>query len=715
MRRWAEFVLAHRKLIMLFWLVAIVGGSIAAGQVTNRLTIDYSLPGEPGAETAAQIGELFGNGGYQAPYLVSVTYPEGQTVAGHEAEVAAAFDAVGTEVPAVRVLHEANTGDPAFRTDDGRTSFGMVFYRLGSSAAEAVIPTEPIQAALDTARPAGTTVGLTGIDLLSQGGESEGFGVLAEVVIGAVGALAVLAFVFASILALLPLIVATAAILASFVLLLGLTYLGDFSYLVQFLIALIGLGVAIDYSLLLVMRWREERERGRDNHDAVVMAMQTAGRAVVVSGLTVAIGLISLLVLPVPFMRGVGVGGALIPLASVVATLSLTPALLGGIGPRVDWPRTRRERRPSRGWSAFAARIVRFRVAAAVGSAAVLFGLVAAFFGINVGVSSTESLSTSGPAYEALVRLENGGATTGNLTPIEVLVSTDRAEPVAAELAQVDGIDRAIVSSDQASNRDGRSVVVLVPDQETVSSTSTGVVDRVRDRVEELDGVLGVTGTGAIQIDFRNAVYGNFPLMLTVIALLTYVLLVRAFRSLLLPLKAVLFNLLSLGATFGMVVLFWQHGYGSEAVFGIAETGAITFWVPLLIFAFLFGLSMDYEVFILARMREEYDATGSTRQAVIQGIGRTGRLVTSAALILFLAFAALASAPQTDLKVMATGLGFGILLDATIVRCLLLPSLVSLFGSWNWYLPAGVARILRVPPSPAPAAAPEPVPTGALM
>jgi putative drug exporter of the RND superfamily len=256
-----------------------------------------------------------------------------------------------------------------------------------------------------------------------------------------------------------------------------------------------------------------------------------------------------------------------------------------------------------------------------------------------------------------------------------------------------------VVSDDEMSNRAGESVIVLVPDTETVDATSVDVVNRVRDRAEDLPGVIGVAGIGATQIDFMNAVYGNFPLMFTLIALLTFVLLVRAFRSLVLPLKAVVLNLVSLGATYGLIVLFWQYGYGSEAVFDIKATGAITFWVPLLIFAFLFGLSMDYEVFILARMREEYDATGSTDRAVILGIGRTGRLVTSAALILFLAFAALAASPPTDLKVMATGLGLGILVDATIIRSLLLPATVSLFGAWNWYLPASLARIMRVQPS----------------
>ncbi len=700
MRRWAEFVLSHRKWVVVFWVLVAVAGAIVSGSVSKRLTYDYSLPGEPGTQTAQLIKETFGNGGYTAPYLVSVSFPEGLSVAGREAEVAVAFDAVEERVPHVRVLDEAGTGDRAFRTADGRTSYAMVFYRFDPSPGE-TLPTERIRSALEAAKPAGTTVGVTGEDVLAQGGDSGGFGVLAESLLGGVGALVVLAFVFASMLALLPLVVAVVSILATFLLLLPLTYLSDYSALVLFLVALVGLGVTIDYSLLVVTRWREERHAGRDNHDAVLAAMQTAGRSVVFSGVTVGIGLLALVALPVPFMRSVGIGGALIPLASVAATLSLTPAILGGIGPRVDWPRRRTGNAASRAWSGWATRVVRSRWIAAGVSLAVLFALVGIFLRIRVGLSSSESLAKSGPAYETVQRLERGGITTGSLTPIEVLVQTGEAGSVAAELAQVAGVRRALVPRDESSNRDGRTVVVLVPDSETVNSRSVDVVRRVQQRAAQLPGVIGVTGIGAAQLDFLHAVYGNFPLMLALIALLTFVLLVRAFRSLLLPLKAVLLNLLSLGATYGLIVLFWQHGAGSEAVFGIAGTGAITFWVPLIVFAFLYGLSMDYEVFILARIREAYDATGSTDRAVVDGMARTGRLVTSAALILFLAFVALASGPGTDLKVMATGLGLGILLDATIIRGLLVPSLVSLFGSWNWYLPDRVARILRIrPPQP---------------
>jgi RND superfamily putative drug exporter len=187
--------------------------------------------------------------------------------------------------------------------------------------------------------------------------------------------------------------------------------------------------------------------------------------------------------------------------------------------------------------------------------------------------------------------------------------------------------------------------------------------------------------------------------MIALIAITTFILLARAFRSLLLPAKAILLNVLSIAAAWGVLVLVWQHGYGSEAIWDIQATGSIPSWMPLMVFAFLFGLSMDYEVFILARMREEYDRTGSTETAVIRGIGRTGRLVTSAALILFLAFVSMASGPETDVKMMATGLAAGILVDATVIRALIVPAVIALMGRWNWWLPKWSARLLRVEPS----------------
>jgi RND superfamily putative drug exporter len=712
-RGWAEFVLRHRRWVIGFWLLVIVVGGALSSKVNDRLTIDFSLPGQPGTETAQKIQELVDNGGFTSPYIVTVTVPQGKvTDPANATAIDKAFGALAKRdalaVPAqqrARVLDAKTTNEPdTFTTDDGKTAYALVFYRFDQSPSQKLL-TDPIKkvvgGSLKSDGVRGTTIGVTGEDVLASGDSSSGPGVLGEVLLGGVGALAVLLFVFGSFLAFLPLIVAAASILATFIMLLPITYATDVSFIVEFLVALIGLGVAIDYSLLFVTRWREERDHGRDNHEAVVVAMQTAGRAVVFSGVTVAIGLLALIVLPVPFMRSMGYGGALIPVASVLTTLSFTPAILGGIGPRIDWPKIRHETRASKFWSGWARGVVKYRVASAVAALAMLGVLIAVFFGVKIGQASSASLAHSGQAYEALQTLEKGGVANGSLTPIEMLVDKSAAPKVIKDVEAVDGIRTVLYSKDPASTPPGsdQTVLVAIPENETVNSKSIQVVRDVQHVLDGEQGVTGSTGLGAAQIDFLHAVYGNFPLMLAIIALLTYLLLVRAFRSLLLPLKAIILNLLSLGATFGAMVFFWQEGHGSKAIFNIAATGAVTFWIPLMVFAFLFGLSMDYEVFILSRIREEYDGARSTDAAVIEGIGRTGRLVTCAALILFLAFTALATGPGTDLKTMATGLGIGILLDATIVRALLVPALVSLFGKWNWYLPAWAAKILRVEPS----------------
>jgi RND superfamily putative drug exporter len=288
---------------------------------------------------------------------------------------------------------------------------------------------------------------------------------------------------------------------------------------------------------------------------------------------------------------------------------------------------------------------------------------------------------------------------------VEGKSSATSAEEAATRAAKVDGVAAAF-APDTPQWRVGDSALVgVIPTEETVDSTKAHVVDDVQAALDGVPGVVGIAGVGPTVLDYINAVYKKFPYSLGLIAFVTFVLLVRTFRSILLPVKAVLLNIDSVSATFGATVLFWQNGHGSEQIFGIAPTGAVTFWLPVLIFAFLFGLSMDYEVFILARMREEYDKTGDTDEAVVAGLGRTGRLVTGAAMILFLAFLALASSPGTDIKVVATALGIGNLLDATVVRALLVPALVSLFGRWNWWLPSWAAKPLRVQPH---AASPEP-------
>lgn len=695
MERFAEVVLRHRAAVVLLWLALLVSGLATASQLSDRLSFDFSLPGQPGYETEQQLITTYGVS--SADTLIPVlTVPAGQTVQGRRADVAAVFDAVRKQLPQLRVVDLASTGDNTFVFADGRRTFALVQGGLPTGfgpGAEAALAPVLEQAA--AAR--GLETGLTSYALLSAGGDSSGPSLLVETLLGALGALLVLSFVFASLLALVPLVIAAVSILTTFLLVLGLTTLTDVSFVVQFLISLVGLGVAIDYSLLLVTRWREERSHGHDNHTAVVIAMRTAGHAVLASGVTVAISLMALLVVPVPFLRSMGLGGLLIPLVSVAAVLTLLPTLLSSIGPRLDWPRIRQEGTASQRWSAWSSAIVR-RPWLAAGAAMVVLGLlIAPVFDLRIGQAGVDSLASSGPAFDTVTQLRQGGVGSGVLTPIEVLVPAEQADAAVAAARDVPGVHTAVMGG----TRDGSALVDVLPSRETVDSDGTAVVEAVRTAVQAATGgEVGIAGAGAGVQDYSSAVYANFPYVLLIIAVITFVLLVRTFRSVLLPLKAVLLNLVSLAAVFGAVVFFWQQGNGSQAVFGIAPTGAISFWLPVIIFAFLFGLSMDYEVFILARMREEYDATGSTSAAVVGGLGRTGRLVTSAALILFFAFVALAAAPGTDIKVFGTALGVGIVIDATVVRALLVPALVSLFGRWNWWLPSWLATLLRVEPSP---------------
>jgi RND superfamily putative drug exporter len=339
-------------------------------------------------------------------------------------------------------------------------------------------------------------------------------------------------------------------------------------------------------------------------------------------------------------------------------------------------------------------------VIAAVVGVAVLVALAIPLLSLRLGEPRTSTLAKAGDARVALDTLTDGGVPAGVLTPIEVLVKGD---PVAttAKLAAVKGVLTTASPNTPGFRRDGTAVVDVLPVAEAGQGAGRATVRAVRAALVGDPEAIGVGGVGAQSIDAVHAIYGSFPLMLTLIAIVTFLLLARALRSVLLALKAVLVNLLSVAAAYGVLVLVWQDGHGSNTVWGVASTGVITFWVPVFVFAFLFGLSMDYEVFILTRIREGYDRTGSTALATVEGLARTGRLVTSAALILAFAFLAMSTGPQTDMKILATGLGAGIVVDAFVVRTLVVPALVALFGRWNWWLPAALARLLRVAPSAA--------------
>jgi putative drug exporter of the RND superfamily len=700
-----RWVLAHRKLVVAFWLVLTIVGIATAGPASRAMNQKFSVPGREGWEANVQIQKLYhGTGGNAGPLVPVVQLPAGRTVKtpAVRAELRGVEDKLRAALPGARIAGYGSTGDAAFVSRDGRTAFAIAFARPDPDQPFGDNPRaeRAARAALGGVTVGGAPVHLSGFDALNaQSGDSNGPGVLLEALLGGLGALVVLGFVFGSLLAFIPLLMAVPAIMTSFLAVYGLTQITGVSPIVQFLIALVGLGVAIDFSLLISMRWREERAHGREGDEAIVRAMETAGRAVVFSGTTVAIGLFALVALPLPFLRSVGYGGLLIPVMSVAVALTLLPVVLHSAGRRLDWPHVRTDDEASRFWTRWARGVVKHRAIAAAAALLILGALVVAATTMHPGLSDLDTLAKQGDAKVGLATLEQSGIGGGALVPNEVLVRGTAPEGVARALAGVGGISGASAPSDPAWRQGGSAIVLAFPIEDGSSGTWRGTVDDVRSVAHAQGGDVRVGGQPSQNKDFIDAVYGNFPLMLALVGIVTFLLLARAFRSVLLPAKAVILNVLSVAAAWGVLVLVWQQGHGSQAIWGIPASGSIESWIPLMVFAFLFGLSMDYEVFILSRVREEYDNTADTDESVVRGIGRTGRLVTSAALILFLAFMSLASSPGTQVKVLATGLAAGILLDATVIRALLVPAAVSLFGKANWWLPDWFARLLRVPPS----------------
>jgi putative drug exporter of the RND superfamily len=685
-----RWVLAHKRIVLAGWVALTIAGVAASGPASERLTNDSSVPDTEGWETTLAIDRLYDRDqGSGSPLLPVVTLPAGTTVdsPGVRAELAAVDARLRRALPHARIASFASTGSRAFVSKDGRTVFALVYPRLAGKSDWGENPEAARAAtrALNGVAVAGRPVRVTGFDALSEdAGDSDGLGVLVEALVGGFGALLVLVFVFASALAVVPLLMAFVAIMTAFVPLLALTTVADASPVVQFLIVLIGLGVAIDYSLLVVSRWREERDHGARGDEAVQRAMETAGRAVVFSGITVAIGLLALIALPLPFLRSMGYGGMLIPLVSVLVAITLLPVLLAKAGQRLDWPHRRSDDKASRAWTRWGQAVARRRWLAAGAGVAVIAALALAATDAQLGNDDADTVAKSGDAKTALVALERSGIGEGALLPHEILV---------------DGVHGAVAPAAPEWRRGGTALVEAIPIADSGTGAGRDTLDSVRKAAHAAGRGVHVGGTPAANAEFIDAVYGSFPLMIALIAVTTFILLARAFRSLLLPAKAIVLNILSVAAAWGVMVLVWQKGYGSELIWGIQATGSIPSWLPLMAFAFLFGLSMDYEVFILSRMREEYDRTGSTERAVVRGIGRTGRLVTSAALILFLAFISMASGPGTDVKMFATALATGILIDATVIRALIVPAVILLMGRWNWWLPRLPARLLRVEPS----------------
>ncbi|MBR7825093.1 MMPL family transporter [Actinospica sp. MGRD01-02] len=716
MEKLSAWVIRHRLMVLAAWLVITVVGIVVAPTVSSRLVSGTHL--SSAAYTAdVQIAAGYG-GATSDPGVLALGLPSGETVSSPAAatQLRAVDAAIEKADPQVRLVSYASTGAQAL-VGRGSTSTVVLAYPPHDGDD---MTTDQIDALTHAAKAAAPSLSVSGTSLraLEAGNTASGNStVTGELIFGALGALIVLAWVFGSLLAALPIIMALISVLTMQLLIYGLTYAmpssSPLNPAVQYIVALLGLGLSIDYSLLVVTRWREERAAGHENADAVRLAVKRAGHSVWFSGLVASLGLFALIVVPNSLVRGIGVSGLFIPSTATLVALTLLPALLSKIGPRVDWPRRRSAGAASRFWTGWAKLVIRRRILAAVLGLGILGVLAGVAATIDIGLPATANLATSGSYTDGLHTLEADGFPAGTLTTVPVYVPhAADAGAVASSLSSLASLHGAVAPTGSAWQHQGSAMVFAIPRFEVGTSQGGSSLADIRHAVPS--GVL-VGGEGAVNIDLTNSTYGAFPILFAVVAVVTFLLLARGLKSILLPAKAVLLNVLSVAASYGLLVLVFQHGFGMQTLWGARSYGAIDTLAPVLIFGFLFGVSMDYEVFILSRVREGYERTRSTTAGIIEGVSRTGRLVTSAALILFLALASLSTANDVTVRQIAAGLAAGVLLDAVVVRMLLLPALVSLFGRLNWWMPGWAARLLRIgPDTPSAAADPErePLPIG---
>jgi RND superfamily putative drug exporter len=535
-------------------------------------------------------------------------------------------------------------------------------------------------------------------------------------------ALLILVFVFGTLAFLLPFVFALAAIPTT----LGLVWIFanflELTTYLQNLVMLIGFGIAVDYSLLIVYRYREEIRAGLSREDAVVRTMETAGRAVVFSGTAVAIGLAVMLAMPLPFMRGFGLGGLIIPAVSVVCALTLLPVLLYLLAARLDRVRlvpariVDRREAAENFWTRLAGGIMRHPVAVAGATSAALVVLAIPLFWMELGPGTNRGIPQDLEGVRGL-NVISEAVGEGALAPTTIVVDTGEEGGVASPAVQaaIGRLQERLAADPEVARVDFGAGPLYVDESgryarlDAVGRSEYGVttaldfVDRLRGDIVPAagfpEGVEVYAGGGPPSgVDFLDKTYGAFPWLVLTVLVLTYFLLLRAFRSLILPLKAILLNVLSIAAAFGLLVVFFKWG-GADAL-GLITFDQIEGWIPVFIFAMVFGLSMDYEVFLVSRIREEWDAGRTNEEAVAIGLARTGRIVTAAGAIMFAAFMGFVAGSILGLQQFGFGLAVAIALDVTIVRALLVPSAMALFGRWNWWLPTKVARVVRVRPSP---------------
>ncbi|ADI06538.1 MMPL domain protein [Streptomyces bingchenggensis BCW-1] len=688
--RLAAWSQSHRWGALLLWILVVAGitaGSLAAGSAYRN---DFALPGTD-SQTATDL--LTEHGSRQAGDSVQIVFKDEGGLRAERGAIEKTLDRV-RGLPSVTEVR-GPYADASAVSRDGTVGYATV--TLDGKAEE--VPKGHVTRIIDAAKAAeghGLEVALGGEAVRGAeeeaGGAAEGAGMLA--------ALVILVLLFGSLVAAaLPLITAVFAVGGAIGLIALASHLFTVADFTPPVMMLVGLGVGVDYALLIFYRYRHELIRGADRHTATRTALDAAGRTVFFAGCTVIIALLGLVALGLGALQGVALAVALTVLVTMAASLVLLPALLAVLGGRVQRQVLRRADRArakgkeeGRRWRALAAAVQRRPLPALLAAVVALLALSAPALSLRLGFADAgtdPTTSTSRRAYDLLAE----GFGPGFNGPLVVVSRGDAAaaRELRTTLARTDGI---AATTPPLPSEDGAVATVLAfprtsPQDEGTADLVHTLRDRVLPRLGERTGADYLVGgpTAAAQ-DFADSVADRMPLFVAVVVGLSALLLMVVFRSLLIPLKAALLNLLSIAAALGVITLVFQHGW-----FG-AQPGPVEAFIPVMIFAIVFGLSMDYEVFLIARIHEEWERTKDHSHAVREGLAATGKVITAAGAIMIVVFAAFVLSPSRMLQQFGLGLAVAVLLDAVVIRCLIVPAVMRLLGRHAWWLPASLARRL---------------------
>ena len=688
--------------ISLWVVLIVVSGFVTSRFLADSLTTDFSFTNNPEAKRAAELIERrFGKEGVTEVFILDTDGGVEDPAVRREIRSlqARAVDIGGDDVQGVVTFYD--TKDPAMVSADGQMTLVPVTFKETEVLHDYH---DEVDAILEEANSGTLRAQAFGAITLDEDfariaeedlakGETIGIGV----------ALVVLVLVFGAVVAgLIPIFMGAAAIAVA----MGVTALvgriTDFSFFVTNMITMMGLAVGIDYSLFIVSRYREERAGGSNKLESIAAAGATASRAVFFSGMTVVCALIGMLILPMSIFRSLAAGAIFVVLAALLASLTLLPALLGLLGDKVNALRVLRRRHEPQEqehhpfWDRITHAVMRRPVISLVLGGGLLLAAAFSYFDIETGFSGVSTLpddTASKRAFTVLATEFSGGLN----SPVEIVVDGDVSSPeIGSAVEQLQGSiadDGAFGPSSVRPNEAGDAAILAAPVLSDPSGkAATDAVERLREdyvpaAFEGTDATVLVGGDTAFGADFFELVDTYTPAVFALVLGLSFLLLTVVFRSIVVPIKAILMNLLSVGAAYGLIVLVFQKGFLADEL-GLRQVEAIEAWLPLFLFSVLFGLSMDYHVFLLSRIREQFDKTGDNAGSVAYGLRTTGALITGAAVIMVAVFGGFASGDLVMMQQMGFGLAVAVFLDATIVRSVLVPASMRLLGDLNWYLPS---------------------------